>query len=72
VTEPQRHAIRIIACLTLLHGRPPTLSEIAEAMRVTKVAICLRLRWLEKKGLCERASRAITEPGLRAALEPRD
>jgi predicted transcriptional regulator len=66
VTQAQQHAISVIACLTRLHGRAPTLGEIAGALGVTKVAICLRLRWLEKKGLCDRSSRAVTEPGLRS------
>jgi hypothetical protein len=66
VTEEQRRTIRILACLTLLSGHAPTLAEMALELGVTRVAVCLRLRWLEKKGLCERATRILTELGLSA------
>lgn len=68
MTEEQRRAMQVIACLTLLHGRPPTLSEIGEALGVTKEAVFYRLHWMEKKGYWRKLDRAITEPGLRAAL----
>lgn len=60
----------MMACLTLLHGRAPELGEIAAALGVTKAAASYRLQWLEKKGLCNRATREVTELGLHAALRP--
>jgi Mn-dependent DtxR family transcriptional regulator len=68
VTEEQQRAIQVIACLTLLHGRPPTLTEIAEVLEVTKEAVFYRLHWLEKKGLWRKEDRRVTELGLRTTL----
>ncbi len=68
VTEEQQRAIQVIACLTLLHGRPPELAELAEVWGITKPAVLHRLHWLEKKGLWRKADRSVTEPGLRSAL----
>ncbi|MFL5520596.1 MAG: hypothetical protein ACJ8B6_06645 [Gemmatimonadales bacterium] len=68
MTEEQQRAINIIACLTLLHGRPPALAEIAEVLGVTKVAVFKRLHWLEKKGLWRKEDRSVTELGLRSSL----
>lgn len=71
MTEEQQRAIQVIACLTLLHGRPPDLAELAEVFGVTKPAVLHRLHWLEKKGLWRRADRSLTELGLRSVLAPR-
>lgn len=68
VTEEQQRAVRVIACLTLLHGRPPQQPEIAAVLGVTKVAIHKRLHYMAKKGLWSREERRLTEQGLRAAL----
>ena len=83
VTEEQRRVLGAIACLTLLHGRPPTLDELGSALGVAKDALCHRLHWLRKKGLWASAERfreadgrypsatpsgAITRLGLLAAL----
>jgi hypothetical protein len=83
VTDEQRRALNAVACLTLLHGRPPTLDELSEALGVAKDALCHRLHWLRKKGLWLSAERsrepdgrypsgtpsgAITRLGLLAAL----
>lgn len=56
-----------ITCLTLLHGRPPTLGELAEVLSVSKPAVFYRLHWLAKKGLWSRSSRAVTQAGFRCA-----
>ena len=68
VTEEQRRTVSTLACLTLLLGHAPTLSEIAEVLHVTKEAVFYRLHWLEKKGLWCKADRSITALGLRSAL----
>jgi DNA-binding IclR family transcriptional regulator len=68
VTEPQQHAIRVIACLTLLHGRAPELGELAEVLGISKPGAVHRLHWLEKKGLCSSSGRALTQLGLMSAL----
>lgn len=68
VTEEQRHAARIIACLTLLNGRPPLGPEIARVLGVSKVAVHKRLHYMAKKGLWSRDERRLTELGLRAGL----
>jgi len=67
VTENQRRTLGAIACLTLLHGRSPTLSELGRVLRVTKQAADYRLHWLAKKGLWSRTQRVITQAGLRCA-----
>ncbi len=71
VTEEQQHAIRVMACLTLLHGRAPALGELAAVWGISKPAVIHRLEWLDKKGLCCRRARTLTEQGLRAAIGPR-
>ena len=58
----------MVACLTLLHGREPTLGEIASALGCSKPAASKRLHYMAKKGLCEREARSVTEFGLRSAL----
>lgn len=68
LTSEQERAIRVVACLTLLHGRAPTLDELATALGVSKPAVCKRLRYMEKKALIERGSGRITELGLRSAV----
>ena len=68
VTEEQRHAIQVIACLTLLHGRAPELAELAEVFGISKPGVLHRLHWLEKKGLWRKADRSVTELGLRSSL----
>jgi hypothetical protein len=66
VTDEQRRAISVIACLTLLHRRPPALRELASVLEKTHVAVIHRLHWLEKKGLWRRGDRRVTELGLRS------
>lgn len=56
-----------VACLTLLHGRPPALSELGAVLGISKQAVFYRLHWLGKKGLWSRPTRAITPAGLRCA-----
>jgi Mn-dependent DtxR family transcriptional regulator len=68
VTDEQRVALYVLACFTLLHGRPPGLGELAALLGISKPGACKRLRWLDKKGLVSRSDRAITEAGLRCAL----
>jgi DNA-binding MarR family transcriptional regulator len=68
LTSEQERAIRVVACLTLLHGRAPTLEEIASALGCSKPAASKRLRYMEKKGLCEQSARSVTELGLRSAV----
>jgi predicted transcriptional regulator len=69
-TPVQQRTIAAAACLTLLHGRTPTLSELGEALGCSKQAAHCRLRWLEKKGLWRGENRQLTESGLRSMLEP--
>jgi Mn-dependent DtxR family transcriptional regulator len=67
VTETQKRTLGVIACLTLLQGRVPTLRELAEVLHCSKPAVFDRLHWLEKKGLWQRPG-SITPAGLHAAL----
>jgi hypothetical protein len=69
VSHSQRKTLHALACLTLLHGRSPTLRELGHVFGCSKPAALYRLRWLEKKGLCSAERRALTETGLQSALE---
>jgi len=68
VTDEQRRTVSTVACLTLLRGHSPSLTEIAEVLHVSKEAVFYRLHWLEKKGLWSKADRSLTPLGLRSAL----
>jgi DNA-binding Lrp family transcriptional regulator len=62
----QGRTLTIVACLTLLHGRAPTLRQIASVLGCSKPAVHYRLRYLEKKGLWNAARWSLTEAGLSA------
>jgi DNA-binding IclR family transcriptional regulator len=68
VTREQHRTIQTLACLTLLHRRPPALSELGAVLGISKQAAFYRLHWLEKKGLWRRTDRALTAEGLSSAL----
>ena len=61
VTESQQQTLNAVACLTLLHGRAPTMRELGQALGVSHVAASYRLRWLEKKGLWRGALSTVYE-----------
>lgn len=65
----QRRTLTIVACLTLLHGRAPTLREIAKGLGCSKPAAHYRLHYLEKKGLWAAQRWALTDAGLEEARE---
>jgi Mn-dependent DtxR family transcriptional regulator len=65
VTAAQRHALSVIAWMTLLQGRAPTLGELAQELQIQKPSVFERLYWLEKKGLWQRPG-SITRAGLSA------
>lgn len=69
VTEVQHRTLEVVAGLTLLHRRTPSLQEIATVLRCSRVAVFYRLHWLEKKGLWSGNARTITESGLRSAFD---
>lgn len=70
ITEAQHQTVIAVACLTLLHGRHPTLRELGDTLGITHNAAIQRLHWLEKKGLWCPTDRRLTQTGLRAALAP--
>lgn len=64
LSPEQRRTLTVVACLTLLHERMPTLQEIARALGCSRPAVHYRLFYLEKKGLWSAKSWGITDAGL--------
>ena len=69
-TPRQRRVLDTIRRHLAVHGRPPTIREIGEAVEIRSPnGVMSHLRPLERKGLIRRApgkARAITAPGLNA------
>lgn len=64
LSSEQRRTLTVIACLTVLHGRVPTLRQIAEALGCSRQAAHYRLHYLEKKGLWRASDWAMPGPGV--------
>lgn len=61
----QQRTLTVVVCLTLLHGRMPTLREMAAVLGCSREAARCRLHYLEKKGFWNAKRWGITEAGLR-------
>ncbi|HEY6056213.1 MAG TPA: hypothetical protein VIU86_19945 [Gaiellaceae bacterium] len=64
LSSEQRRTLTVVACLTVLHGRAPTLRQIAAVLGCSRPAAHYRLHYLEKKGLWHSRSWQMTEPGV--------
>ncbi|MEY4548255.1 MAG: LexA binding domain [Pseudomonadota bacterium] len=62
----QGRTLTIVACLTLLHGKAPTLRQIASVLGCSRPAAHYRLHYLEKKGFWNAARWSLTAAGLSA------
>lgn len=69
LSAEQGRTLTIVACLTLLHGKSPTLRQLASVLGCSRPAAHYRLHYLEKKGFWSARRWAITEAGL-AATRP--
>lgn len=62
----QGRTLTIVACLTVLYGRSPTLRQIASVLGCSRPAAHYRLHYLEKKGYWSAARWALTEAAVSA------
>ncbi len=68
-SSEQAHTLTVVACLTVLHGRSPTLRQLASVLGCSRPAVHYRLHYLEKKGFWNARQWALTPAGL-AATRP--
>lgn len=66
LSAEQGRTLTIVACLTLLHGRSPTLRQLAGVLGCSRPAVHYRLHYLEKKGFWSARRWALTPAGLEA------
>lgn len=64
LSAEQGRTLKVVACLTLLHGRSPTLRQLASVLGCSRPAAHYRLHYLEKKGYWSAKRWAITESGI--------
>lgn len=64
LSPQQRRTLTVVACLTVLQGRVPTLRKIAAELGCNRAAAHYRLHYLEKKGLWNSKAWALTTAGL--------
>lgn len=62
----QRRTLTTVACLTLLHGKAPTLRQLGSVLGCSRPACHYRLHYLEKKGLWSAQRWSLTDAGLSA------
>lgn len=65
----QQRTLKVVACLTLAHGKAPTCRKLGSVLGCSRQAAQYRLHYLEKKGLWSARRWALTEAGV-AATRP--